>query len=145
MQVSASARPEMLRLRAAIEAGSGNLDAANRDLQDALALAPANVNSLLNYANLQWKLGQKDGARDSFAKVLELDPHNRTALSSLGYLARDKGDTKRAEEYFKLAVNAHPKDYGPYLALADLYTAERSFHFAETEYEMPINECPVTH
>jgi len=142
VQVSASARPEMLRLRAAIEVGSGNLDAANRDLQDALALAPANVNSLSNYANLQWKLGQKDGARESFAKVLELDPHNRTALSSLGYLARDKGDTKRAEEYFKLALNAHPKDYGPHLALADLHTAERRFGPAESEYESAYQRMP---
>ena len=70
------------------------MDAANKDLQDALALAPTNVNSLLNYANLQWKLGQKDAARDTFTKVLGLDPNNRTALSSLGYLARDKGGAK---------------------------------------------------
>ena len=83
----------MLRLRAAIEAGLGNMDAANKDLQEALSMAPANVNSLLSYGSLQWKLDQKDAAQATFSKVLELDPHNRTALSSLGYLARDKGDS----------------------------------------------------
>ena len=63
----------MLRLRAAVEAASGDLDAANRDLKEALALAPGNLNSLMNYGTLLWKLGQKDAARETFAKVLELD------------------------------------------------------------------------
>jgi Tfp pilus assembly protein PilF len=135
VNVPTSSRPEMLRLRAAIETGSGNLDAANKDLQEALALAPSNVNSLLNYASLQWKLGQKDGAQATFTKVLEMDPRNRTALSSLGFLARDRGDAELAEKYLKRASSAHPKDYAPYLALGDLYTAERKLHAAETEYE----------
>ncbi len=134
-QVAPSVQPEFLRLRAAVEAASGNTDAANKDLQAALALAPTNVNSLLNYASLQWKLGQKDAARDTFQKVLSLDDHNRTALSSLGYLAREDGDNKTAEEYFIRAVNAHPNDFGPHLALGDLYTAERKLHPADTEYE----------
>ncbi len=135
VNVPSSSQPELLRLRAAVEAGMGNTDAANKDLRAALALAPGNINSLLNYASLQWKIGQKDAARDTFAKVLELDPNNRTALSSLGYLARDKGDTKLAETYFARAVKAHPRDYAPYLALGDLYTAEGNFRLAETNYE----------
>jgi tetratricopeptide (TPR) repeat protein len=143
VNVPAPSRPEMLRLRAAIEAGSGNLDAANKDLQEALALAPSNVNSLLNYANLQWKLGQKDGARDTFQKVLGLDNKNRTALSSLGFLARDNGDSKLAEKYFMLAVKAHPKDYGPYLALGDMYTAERNFKPAQANYEDAFARMPT--
>lgn len=136
-------RMEMLRLRAAIEAGQGNFDAANKDLQDALAIAPTNVNSLLNFGSLQWKLGQKDGAEATFSKVLEIDPRNRTALSDLGYLARDKGDAKLAETYFTRAVNAHPRDYAPYLALGDLYTASRDFHSAETNYESAYQRMPT--
>ena len=133
VNVPPSSRPEMLRLRAAIEAGSGNTDAANKDLQEALSLAPSNVNSLLNYASLQWRIGQKDAAQATFQKVLELDHNNRTALSSLGYLARDKGDTKLAENYFKRAVSAHPKDYEPYLALGDLYTASQRLSCGATQ------------
>ena len=143
VNVPANSKPEMLRLRAAIEAGSGNLDAANKDIQDALALAPSNVNSLLNYASLQWKLGQKDAAQATFAKVLELDTNNRTSLSSLGYLARDKGDSKLAESYFIRLVNSHPKDFAPYLALGDLYTAERNFPEAEANYEKAYQHMPT--
>ena len=135
VQVADAGRPEMLRLRAAVEAASGNLDAADKDLKEALALAPSNLNSLLNYGSLQWKLGQKDAARDTFTKVLEGDPNNRTALSALGYLARDQGDAKLAETYFTRASKAHPKDFSPYLALGDLYTAEKNLPGAETAYE----------
>jgi tetratricopeptide (TPR) repeat protein len=140
--VPPSSRPEMLRLRAAIEAGLGNTDAANKDLQEALALAPSDINSLANYASLQWKLGQKDAAQNTYLKILELDHDNRTALSSLGYLSRDKGDTKAAETYFKRAVNAHPKDFEAYLALGDLYAAERNFPEAESNYEDAYKRMP---
>ena len=142
LNVQPSSRPEMLRLRAAIEAGSGNMDGANKDLQEALSLAPSNRNSLLNYGSLQWKLGQKDAAQATFSKVLELDPHNRTALSSLGYLARDNGDPKLAETYFTRAASAHPKDFAPHLALGDLYTSGRNFQAAQKNYESAYQRMP---
>ena len=143
VQVPDTERPEMLRLRAAVESASGNLDAANRDLKEALSLAPRNVNSLMNFGMLQWKLGQKDAARDTFTKVLDLDKNNRQALSALGYLARDAGDTKLAGVYFARAAAAHPKDFGPYLALGDLDTAERNFHDAEINYENAYQRMPT--
>lgn len=142
VQVSESARPEMLRLRAVVESASGDFDAANRDLKEALSLSPGNVNSLMNLGSLLWKMGQKDAARDTFLKILELDHNNRQALSSLGYLARDAGDTKLAESYFTRAIAAHPKDYAPYLALGDLYTAERKFQPAEANYESAYQHMP---
>ena len=64
LQVPDWSRPELLRLRAAIEAASGDLRHANRDLKEALALIADNVNALMNFGMLQWKLGQKDAARD---------------------------------------------------------------------------------
>jgi tetratricopeptide (TPR) repeat protein len=142
VQVEPTSRPEYLRLRAAIEAASGNSDAANADLQQAIELAPKNANILLNYGSLQWKLGQKDAAEKTFAKVLDLDPENRTALSTLGYMARDKGDVKAAEEFFKRAASAHPRDFGPYLALGDLYTAEKNYHAASGQYERAYERMP---
>lgn len=143
LQVSDTERPEMLRLRATVESASGNYDAADRDLKEALALSPANVNSLMNFGSLQWKLGQKDAARGTFTKVLSIDKNNRQALSALGYLARDAGDTKLAESYFSRAIAAHPKDYSPYLALGDLYTAQRDFTAAQMNYERAYERMPT--
>jgi tetratricopeptide (TPR) repeat protein len=143
VQAEPSSRAELLRLRAAIEAASGNLDAANTDLKQALQVSPNSVNVLLNYGSLQWKLGQKKAAQATFTKVLELDPHNRSALSSLGYFARDAGDTKAAEDYFRRAASAHPRDFGPYLALGDLYTAETNYRLAEVEYQRAYERMPT--
>jgi len=143
VDVTGSSRSEMLRLRAAVEAASGDLDAANRDLKEALSLAPSNVNSLMNYGTLMWKMGQKDAARETYEKVLQMDPNNRQALSSLGYLARDSGDLKLAEKMFSRAKAAHPKDFTPYLALGDLYTAQRNFRLAQTNYEDAFQRMPT--
>jgi tetratricopeptide (TPR) repeat protein len=142
IQVPEQARPEMLRLRAVVESASGEFEAANRDLKEALSLAPGNVNSLMNLGSLLSKMGQKDAARNTFTKILELDHNNRQALSSLGYLARDAGDPKLAETYFTRAIAAHPKDFAPYLALGDLYTAERKFQPAEANYESAYQHMP---
>jgi tetratricopeptide (TPR) repeat protein len=135
-------RPEYLRLRAAIETLSGDLDGAGRDLKEALALAPGNVNIMLNNANLLWKMGGKDAAREMFLSVLKLDPRNRAALSSLGYLARDMGDVKQAEDYFARAAKLNPNDFGPQLALGDLYSSQRDFDAAQRAYESAYKLMP---
>ena len=142
LRIPESAHPEMLRLRAVVESAAGDLDAANHDLKEALALAPDNVNSLINLGSLLWKMGQKDAARNTFIKILELDPNNRQALSSLGYLARDAGDKHVAETYFARAIAAHPRDFAPYLALGDLYTAERKFQPGQANYEKAHERMP---
>lgn len=143
VKVTDEQRPEMLRLRAAVESDSGDLQTADRDLKEALSLAPNNLNSLMDFGTLQWKMGQKDAARQTFQKVLGLDKNNRQGLSALGYLARDAGDTKLAESYFQRAVAAHPKDYAAYLALGDLYTAERNFAAAEKQYQSAYQLMPT--
>ena len=79
----------------------------------------------------------------TFLKVLELDHSNRQALSALGYLARDAGDTKLAESYFAKAAAAHPKDFAPYLALGDLFTSQGNFNAAEANYENAFQRMPT--
>ena len=134
-QVPDASRGEFLRMRAAIESASGNLEAADKDLKEALSLAPSNVNSLLNYGTLLWKFGRRDDARNMFLKALELDKHSRQALTSLGFLAREMGDRKSAEDYFSRVIRLYPKDSAAYLALGDLYSSERDFRSAQTNYE----------
>jgi tetratricopeptide (TPR) repeat protein len=135
VQVPDASKAEFLRLRAAIESGTSNLEAADKDLKQALSLAPSNVNLLVNYGTLLWKLGQKDNARGVFLKALDLDKQSRQALTSLGYLAREMGDVKSAQDYFSRVVRLYPKDSVAYLALGDLYSSERDFRSAQTNYE----------
>ncbi|MBZ5532921.1 MAG: tetratricopeptide repeat protein [Acidobacteriia bacterium] len=135
-------KAEFLRLRGAIEAASGDLVSAERDLKEALALAPANLNTILSYASLLWKLKQPDAARAMFEKAIKADPDNPAALSSLGYLARDAGNNQDAEKYFTLVVRQHPQNYAPYLALGDLFASERAFPSAEANYEAAYKRMP---
>lgn len=141
--VPEASRAEFLRLRAAVESASGNTDAADRDLKEALALAPKDVSSIVNYASLLWKLGQKDTARSMYLRALDLDSKNRQALISLGALAREAGDTKTASDYLTKAARLHPKDFVPHLALGDLLTSEKDFKTAETHYEKAYHLMPT--
>ncbi len=134
-QAAEAPRPEFLRLRGAIETASGDLTAADRDLKEALSLAPSSVTVMLNYAVVLWKLGRQDAARQMYEQALNADHNNPLALTSLGYLAREMGNNDDAEKYFIRAVRQHPRDYAPYLALGDLYASQRKFPAAQENYE----------
>ncbi|MGH9511794.1 MAG: tetratricopeptide repeat protein [Terriglobales bacterium] len=127
--------PEFLRLRALVEADSNDPVDAERDLKAALAIEPNNVAILLNYANLQWRTDRKQDALKTYTAALNLDPTSHSALTALGYLSRELSDAATAEKYFLKLAELYPKDYVPYLALGDLYTAAREFPRSQENYE----------
>ena len=128
-------RPEFLRLRAAIETDTGKLQAADKDMSEALSIDPRNSNISLQYASLLWKMGRKQDSRQMYLRTLQADPSNRYALISLGYLMRDLGDPKGAQNYLLRAVKYYPNSYEPYLGLGDLFTALSQYPRALQEYE----------
>jgi Flp pilus assembly protein TadD len=125
--VTGPARPEFLRLRAATEVAAGDVDSAEKDLKEALQLEPRNGTLLLNYANLLWKTDRKEEARKTYLQALAIDSSNAGALGSLGFLSREMGDSEAARGYFLEFAKKHSDDYVPYLALGDLYSANRQF------------------
>ena len=136
-------RSEFLRLRGAIKSNLNDVAGGMADLQEAARLDPNNPNVLLQYGNVLWKAGQRQQATETYARVLALDPNDRWALTSLGYLAREQNDSKRAETYFLKLAAAYPKDYVPYLALGDMYTSERKFAEAQVAYEKAYKMSPT--
>lgn len=135
-------RPEYLRLRALIAAGFGDNASAERDLKEAISLAPNNVNLELNYANLLWKTNREQEAMALYKHGLELDPGNHAALTALGYLSRDLKDAVSAEKYFLKLEELYPNDYVPYFALGDLYTSQRQFDRAQASYKKAYELAP---
>ncbi len=135
INVTGQGRPEFLRLRAATEASGGNVDAAEKDLKEALHIEPHNGVLLLNYANLLWKTGRKEDARKTYREALAIDSSNPGALGALGFLSREMGDSDAARGYFLEYAKKHPDNYVPYLALGDLYSADRQFPKAQESYE----------
>jgi tetratricopeptide (TPR) repeat protein len=142
IDLTGTARPEFLRLRAATEAASGNVQAAEKDLKEALQLEPRNGVILLNYANLLWKTNRKEEARTTYQQALAIDPSNPGALGALGFLAREMGDADAARQYFLEFAKRHPDDYVPYLALGDLHSASREFPEAQKSYEQAFQRAP---
>lgn len=135
-------RPDYLRLRALIESGFGDNASAERDLKEAMRLAPSNVNIQLNYANLLWKTERPQDALELYKRALQSDPQNHAALTALGYLSLDLKDPASAEKYFLKLAELYPKDYVPHFALGDLYTSSRQFDRAQASYEKAHELAP---
>lgn len=63
-----------------------------------------------NLGSAQRDLGQKDGAREAFAKAYQLDPEDPSALLNLGVLALDDGLFSQARLQLLEALQADPND-----------------------------------
>lgn len=135
-------RPEYLRLRALIESGFNDMASAERDLKEAMQLAPNNMNIQLNYANLLWRTSRDQEALEAYKHSLQADPNNHAALTALGYLSRDLHDPASAEKYFLKLEQLYPKDYVPYFALGDLYTSQHQLDRAQASYEKAHELAP---
>jgi len=142
IDIQGSERPEYLRLKASAAIDSGDYQAADADLREALKLAPENLNIILNYGNLLRMTNQPDAAAKTYETALKLDPENPSALESLGFLARQTGNSKAAEEYFDRLKRADPADYVPYLAIGDLRTELRQFPQADSNYQKAYELAP---
>ena len=135
-------RPDFLRLRAAIEMASNNSAAAEKDLKEAMSLQPSSTTLMLNYANLLWRTDRRPDAIKLYLHVLELEPSNAAALSSLGYLSREQGDASASLAYFQKLATLHPDSYTAYLAMGDLYGERREFKLAQENYEKAHKLAP---
>jgi tetratricopeptide (TPR) repeat protein len=142
LDIQGTARAEFLRVRAAVKSGDNDYTGAESDLKQAMQLDPDSLNIQLQYGNLLWKMKRLPESQKVYTAVLQKDPKNRYALESLGYLARDGGDSKAAEQWFLKFAADYPDDYVPHLALGDLYTATRDFAKADHEYAIGYKLAP---
>src|SRR3954463_10299191 len=142
MQVEGPQRAEFLRVRASVRLAFGDPKGAESDLNEAMKIDPTNTNINLQYATLLWKTDRKEQARNVYNAILAKDPKNRYALEGSGYLARDMGDRKSAEQFFNRLSQAYPDDYIAYLALGDMYTDARDFQRADANYQLAWKRAP---
>lgn len=69
----------------------------------AITLAPEDYRSLILLGELRFQSGEHEGARDCLCKVLEEDPENVEALSSLGVLAHHMRNYEASQKYLEQA------------------------------------------
>ncbi len=142
LDIEGPARAEFLRMRASVETAGEHYAKAEADLKEARQLDPANVNITIQYGALLWRMKRPAEARAMYNEALKSDPHNRYAIESLGYLAREEGDNQAAEQYFLRLAKTYPNDYVAYMALGDLYTAELDFPKALRHYDQAYSFAP---
>jgi tetratricopeptide (TPR) repeat protein len=135
-------RSPFLRLRALIKMNAGNLDGALADIKEALSISPHDINNLQLDGDVLVKLGRTEDAIAAYKQILTIDSRNRFALTSLGYASRVVGREAEAKAYFERLAKDYPTLYIPYLALGDMYTAEREFPKAEASYRKAIALAP---
>ncbi len=77
---------------------SENLTDALKEIDTTLSLDNQKVQAHLLAARIHDKIGNSDQARKSFQRVLEIDPHNPSALKHLGYTDRSSANPKQRHQ-----------------------------------------------
>ena len=93
---------------ATLQRYQGKLAEAVKNYTLALDMTPHAVTLLLNRAALYVEMDSVQRAIDDYERVCELDLYNTEARYSLGVLAMERGDTKRAEELFNEIKRINP-------------------------------------
>lgn len=135
-------RAPFLRLRALIKMNAGDLDSALKDINEALSISPHDPNNLQLDGDLLVKLGRPEDAIAAYKQILAIDPRNRFALTSLGFVSRVVGREAEAKAYFERLAKDYPTLYVPYLAMGDMYTANHEYAKAEASYRKAFSLAP---
>ena len=90
-------------------AGTGDMEAAMRELTNALEIEPANARTHLNFGSVLLQAGQELRARGEFEKALELDPWLAEAHNNLGMTLAKNERFEDAVKHFRLAAEIEPE------------------------------------
>jgi tetratricopeptide (TPR) repeat protein len=89
---------------------SGQIDAAAKDFQRAIAAYPAYANAWLDLGRARQRLGTPSTAREAWKKAIELDAKLTGAYVELGLDAGLSHDWKAATQYLDRALRLDPVD-----------------------------------
>lgn len=114
--------PVAQQLRGTTMLGKGDLVAARKSFEDALAKNPAYFPAAAALANLDLAEKKPDEAKKRFEAVLAKDAKNLQAMLALAELqAKNGGKTEEVAALIDKAIVAHPAEATPRLALIGLY------------------------
>jgi len=117
---------------------AGNLNDAQKHLENAFRLAPTNadVAFLLGYLYLQKK--DKDQAKTYFEKATSFNPQHARALTSLGELYLNDGNYKAATDPLEKAVAADPAHWQAHWMLASAYLHQNELEKSAQQARLAI-------
>lgn len=112
---------------------TGNLAAARRSYQSAIASDAANVDAQLGLATVEARQGNRGAAALHYRKALEADSRNATALAGLASLA-DFSRPEQLESQLREDIVRYPQSAPLRFALGNVYAAQGRWREAQSEY-----------
>lgn len=99
-----------LRALAKLEIEQGNLPAAGKALDKALALAPRNAELWVDVAQLRYRGGEQLQAIDAIDRAIAADPGNLRAIDFRGLIVRDQFGPSEALQWFERGLKLAPNN-----------------------------------
>lgn len=97
---------------------------AKEFLEKAIKLDPENSDAMMRLAELNLIVRQYSESVSLLSKILEKDKNNTTAWFMRGINFKENGDTSRAVNDFRSAIEADPKYYNAYMQLGIIFQAK---------------------
>ncbi|PZP39438.1 MAG: hypothetical protein DI585_04145 [Pseudomonas fluorescens] len=139
-QASPAARIELLFARGAVYERDGNIKAASKDFQDALAIDPAEA-QVLNYLGYMW-VDNNINIPQAFQMLKtahSLAPDDGAITDSLGWAYYKQGDYANAMAYLAQATEQEPESPEIYDHLGDAYAKLGRIEDARREWERALS------
>ena len=89
-------------------------------MNKSISLNDKYVPALIERAYINSKLGDIQGEKEDYLKVLEIDPQNSDALNDLGVIYYNSGELLNALEYYKRAYKSDPDSIVTIVNLGDV-------------------------
>lgn len=124
----------------------GNLREAENHLAFVLQKKPDSVKALVLMTNILEKQKDKKRLKETYEKLLLLDPNSETLIYNLGVLEYETGDYPKSIPYFERYVKLHPQEMSPHRYLFDIYKKEKKddLAFAEAKTLVSLNPKEVS-
>ena len=119
----------------------GRIEDADRQYQQAISLAPLDVNARNSYGRFLLQQGRNSEAREQFACSAEADA-NAEAYDNLGDLDLAAGDTRKARANYQAALALNEIDNHAYFGLAMLDEQQGRIADAIKEYRAGLETDP---
>ena len=119
------------------------LQRALAPLQKALETDETFIPALKDYAYVQMQLGELTVARQTYQRVLTVEPNSRQALLHLGMIAAKLGNVTNAAAHYLTLIKHNPDFMDTYVQLANLHESAGDLAAAAQALTMGIQHDPT--
>jgi tetratricopeptide (TPR) repeat protein len=126
------------RVPAEVSAGyaalrAGDMASARLSYQAALTRDARSLDGNLGMATIEARSGNRAAAASHYRKVLDIDPHNATALAGLAGMA-DYARVEGLETRLLEDIARQPRSAGLHFALGNVFASQSRWHDAQAAY-----------